>query len=91
MAMRRFIKNRSIFPVARREGGADKGGEQRMGIHGSGFEFGMELTPDKVRVVWNFYHLHQAFVWADARQNHAALGEGFAVLVVHFVAVAMSL
>lgn len=72
------------------ERSGDEGLEQRMGVHGVGFEFGVELTADKPGMIRNLHHFHQRTVGGCAAEDHAVLGQNVLVGVVEFVSVAMA-
>src|SRR5215469_2495781 len=55
-----------------------------------GFELGMELTGDKVRMVGQFHHLHVGSVRSRTRNSQSARGERFLVFTIEFVAVAVA-
>ena len=69
--------------------GAHERGEQRMCRIGTGFEFRMELHPDKERMFGKFHRLYESAVGRSSADLHTALFENFAVIVIEFVSVPM--
>ncbi len=43
----------------RLDGSGDKFAEERMRVHGTGLEFGMELAAHEPRVIGQFHHFHK--------------------------------
>jgi len=72
------------------KGCLDKIFKQRMGIHGAGFEFRMELTPEKPGMLFIFYNFNEIFFRGKTGKNQTALFQRFFICVIEFISVPMS-
>ena len=71
--------------------GDDELAEERVGLEGFGFEFGVELAAEEEGVAGDLYDLDVGCVGGGAAQAEAAAGEEGFVLAVELVAVAVAL
>jgi hypothetical protein len=55
------------------------------------FQLGMELSRDEPGVIRELNNLHQVQIGIDSTENHSVIFELFSVIIIHFVAVAMTL
>ena len=67
--------------------GPDKIPEQRVGIHGPGFEFRMKLAAEKPGMIFDFNNLHQILFWREPGKTKAFLFQRFQIRIVEFIPV----
>src|SRR5580704_15663395 len=72
-------------------GRLDESAEQRMRIERARLQFGMELASEKPWMPLQLHDLHQMIVRRGPRRDEPDLFEPLAIVVVHFVAMAMAL
>ena len=70
---------------------SDEVGEERVGIEGFGFEFGVELNAQHPRVAGHFRDFAELAVLEGAGKEHPFFFKRLFVLVVKLVAMAMAL
>src|SRR5690348_13270682 len=73
------------------QGGADEGGEKRMGLERLGLEFGMELAAEEPWVLGRLNDFDVIFVGRAAGDFQAGGNQSFFIFAIKFVAVAVPL
>src|SRR5580698_10246485 len=71
--------------------GLDESAEQRMRIERARLQLGMELASEEPWVPLELHDFDQVLIWGEAGRDETDLLEAFAIVVVHFVAMAMAL